>query len=57
MELLKIESEEISVIISYESQKVETFKCKMNDKLENFVTRFASKINVEYSSLFVLYSG
>ena len=57
MELLKIESEEISVIISYESQKVETLKCKMNDKIENILTGFASKINVEYSSLFVLYSG
>ena len=57
MKLLNLETEEISLIISYESQKVETLKCKMNDKIENILTGFASKINVEYSSLFVLYSG
>ena len=57
MELLNIETETIDLIISYESQKVKKLKCKMNDKIEDVLSEFASKEKVDYVSFLILYSG
>ena len=57
MELLNIETETIDLIISYESQKVKKLKCKMNDKIEDVLSEFASKEKVDYASFLILYSG
>ena len=57
MEFLNIESGEINLIISYESQNVEKIKCKESDKMEDILSAFAQKKNVDYSSFLILYSG
>ena len=57
MEFLNIESGEINLIISYESQNVEKIKCKASDKMEDILSAFAQKKNVDYSSFLILYSG
>ena len=57
MEFLNIESGEINLIISYESQNVEKIKCNASDKMEDILSAFAQKKNVDYSSFLILYSG
>ena len=57
MEFLNIESDEINLIISYESQNVEKLKCKASNKMEDILSAFAQKKNADYSSFLILYSG
>ena len=57
MEFLNIESGKINLIISYESQNVEKIKCNASDKMEDILSAFAQKKNVDYSSFLILYSG
>ena len=57
MEFLNIESGEINLIISYESQNVQRLKCKASDKMEDILSSFAQKKNADYSSFLILYSG
>ena len=57
MELLNKESDEIILIIIYESQNINVIKCKAGDKIKDILIAFASNINLDYSSLLILYSG
>ena len=49
--------DKISLNIIYESQKVESSECSINDKIEKILISFAKKNNIEYSSLYILYNG
>ena len=49
--------EKISLNIIYESQKVETLECNINEKMEKILISFAKKNNVEYSLLSIIYNG
>ena len=49
--------EKISLNIIYESQKVETLECNINEKMEKILISFARKNNVEYSLLSIIYNG
>ena len=57
MEFIKKETEELTLIISYESSIAEKIKCKFGDKIEDIITNFASKINENHSSFLILYNG
>ena len=57
MKKLNLDSDEITLIISFESQKVETFKCKKNDTLIDILKKFATKMNEDYNTFIILYSG
>ena len=57
MEFIKKETEELTLIISYESSIAEKIKCKFVDKIEDIITNFASKINENNSSFLILYNG
>ena len=57
MDLIKKETEELTLIISYESSTAEKIKCKFGDKIEDIITNFASKINENHSSFLILYNG
>ena len=57
MEFIKKETEELTLIISYESSIAEKIKCKFGDKIEDIITNFASKINENNSSFLILYNG
>ena len=50
-------SSEINLIISYESEAVETLKCNSDDKLENVLKKFAEIKNMENPSFMILYGG
>ena len=54
MEFIKKETEELTLIISYESSIAEKIKCKFGDKIEDIITNFASKINENNSSFLIL---
>ena len=56
MELLNHQSEEMTLIIDFEGQK-EELKCKTDDKMENILNIFISKISQRLSSFAVLYGG
>ena len=57
MELLVPIEDKISLNIIYESQKVESLECNINDKIEKILILFANKNNIDYSSLYILYNG
>ena len=57
LKLLNIETGEIKLIISYESQKIKILKCKMTDKIKDILSLFAEREKVDYSSFLILYSG
>ena len=57
MDFLNLETEQFDLIISYESQKVEKLKCKMNDKIEDILNEFATKVNADFSQFLILYGG
>ena len=57
MKLLNPIEDKISLNIIYESQKVESLECNINDKIEKILISFANKNNIEYSSLYILYNG
>ena len=48
---------EIELMITYESQAVDTLKCNSNDKIENVLQKFADKKNIENPSFMILYGG
>ena len=50
-------SEEITVIITFESQQAETFTRKLSDKIKDTLKLFASKLNKSFLDLLFLYSG
>ena len=54
---LSLNSEELTLLISYESQKIETIKCRMNDRIGDILKKFAPQINEEFSNLTILYGG
>ena len=54
---LSINSEELTLLISFESQKIETIKCKAKDKIADILHKFASQINEGFSNLTILYGG
>ena len=57
MDNINKETEEITLIISFESSLAEKIKCKFGDKIEDIIINFASKINENHSSFIILYSG
>ena len=57
MKNLNVNFNEITLIISFESQKVQTLKCKKNDTLLDILKKFATKMNEDYNSFLILYSG
>ena len=57
VDLLNPIEDKISLNIIYESQKVESLECNINDKIEEILISFAKKNNIEYSSLYFLYNG
>lgn len=57
MDNINKETEEITVIISFESSLAEKIKCKYGDRIEDIIINFASKINENHSSFIILYSG
>ena len=57
MEFLNKESDEIILIIIYESQNINVIKCKADDKIKDILIAFAANINLDYSSLLILYTG
>lgn len=57
MDLLKKETEELTLIISYESSLAEKIKCKFGDKIEDIIINFAMKINENHSKFLILYNG
>ena len=54
---LTLNSEEITLLISYESQKVENWKCKIDDKVGDILKQYASQIHEDFSKLYILYGG
>ena len=42
---LSLNSEELTLLISFESQKIETIKCRMKDKIGDIFAKFATQIN------------
>jgi len=57
MDALNEKPDEITLILSYDSQTVKTLKCNKNDKLENVFKKYASNIGVVFNNLFFLYAG
>ena len=57
MALLNIKTEQINLIISYESQQIKRLKCKMTDKIKDILSKFGEREKVDYSSFLILYSG
>ena len=55
--MLKSFSEEITVILNYESQRVSVIKCKNDIVMENILMDFALQIKVEFTSLMFLHGG
>ena len=50
-------SGEIELIISYESQAIEILYCNLEDKLEDVLLKFAAKKNLKDCSFLALYGG
>ena len=50
-------SDEIEIIISYESQAIEILHCNLEDKIEDILLKFASKKNLKDCSFLTLYGG
>ena len=50
-------SDEINVIISYESQAFEILKFHLEDKMEDILNEFATKKNLPNSNFLILYGG
>ena len=48
---------DITLILTYDSQKVKTLKCDKNDKLEDIFRNVASQIQENLDSLIFIYSG
>ena len=57
MEALNEKPDEITLILTYDSQKVKTLICNKNDKLENIFKNIASLIGVSFDKLAFLYAG
>ena len=54
---LYLKSEEITLVIIYESQKINALKCNNNSILEDILKNYALQMQIELSSLFFLYGG
>ena len=50
-------SEEITLVIIYESQKINTVKCNNNSIMEDILKSYALQMQIELSSIFFLYGG
>ena len=50
-------SGEIELIISYESQAIEILYCNLEDKLDDVLLKFATKKNLKDCSFLALYGG
>ena len=52
MNALNEKPDEITLILSYDSQTVKTLKCNKNDKLDNIFKKYSSNIGVAFNNLF-----
>ena len=52
MNALNEKPDEITLILSYDSQTVKTLKCNKNDKLDNIFKKYFSNIGVAFNNLF-----
>ena len=57
MNELNSKSEEINIIITYESQQVSAIKCSKDTVMEDILKNFALQMNLELTSLIFLYGG
>jgi len=57
MDVLNEKPDEITLILTYDSQKVKILKCNKNDKLENIFKNIASLVRVSFDKLAFLYEG
>ena len=52
-----IESDEIKIIFTYESQKENTIKCNINKKVINILQKYSKLIGKELNSLYFICNG
>ena len=52
-----IESDEINIIFTYESQKENTIKCNINEKVINILQKYSKLIGKELNSLYFICNG
>ena len=57
VENLNLDSEEINIILTYESQQITAIKCKNDSILEDILKNYTLQMNVEITSLLFLYVG
>ena len=54
---MEILNAEINIKFTYEGQDTKNIKCKLNDKIEDILKKYALQIEVQIYSLIFLYSG